>query len=62
MRNYDPATAPVMISPAESMLELFLRTGRWPKRLPLLPIISDRYQPPEEREACYGLAAPLLRR
>lgn len=62
MFNHDAATVPVVISPSESMLELFLRTGRWPKRVPLMPIISDRYEPPEEREASYGLAAALLRR
>ncbi|MFH1061190.1 MAG: hypothetical protein V1797_21205 [Pseudomonadota bacterium] len=62
MTNLEAATVPVVISPSESMLELFLRTGRWPKRLPLMPMLSDRYEPPEEREADYGLAAPLLRR
>jgi hypothetical protein len=62
MIERDAATVPVVISPSESMLELFLRTGRWPRRVPLMPIISDRYEPPEERETCYGLAAALLRR
>ncbi len=62
MSSHDPATVPILISPSVEMLELFLRTGRWPKRVPLMPMISDRYVPPEEREVCYGLAAPIRRR
>ena len=55
----DGSTLPVMISPPPSMLDRFLRTGSWPQRLPLLPVITDQ---PDQDEAAAPLASAWLGR
>ena len=55
----DGSTLPVMISAPPGMLDRFLRTGSWPQRLPLLPVITDQ---PGKDETAVPLAAAWLGR